>query len=233
MRPSEAQCEQWAAPICTIALHALVVTELLTSASSLHSSVFGDHNFIYAITFFALLLSTIAAYKLVYSSQPGYVTPEQREGETLLKDAPFCRICKMAKPPRSKHCFVCGHCILRYDHHCPLVANCVGAGNHHKFFGFLLVETVLCCWAFKMVWESAPFTDLPFSHIRHHAIVVFVGAVCMFVGGLFVFHTYLVVAGLTTADLTHWNVHLPRARGPIANVRDFISGSVDSELVRI
>jgi len=234
MPVTEAQCEQWAAPLCTVALHGLVVAELLTSASALHSSLFGElQDYIYALSFFVLLIVTVVAYKLVYSSYPGYTTIEQREGELLLKDGPYCRVCKLSKPPRSKHCFVCGHCILRYDHHCPLIANCVGAGNHHRFYCFLLVETLLCCWAFKISWESVPFTDLPFSQVRHHAIRVFVGAVCMFVGGLCAFHTYLVFTGLTTADLTHWNSPLPKARGPIANLRDFVSGSVDSELARV
>jgi len=231
---SEAQCEQWAAPTCTLLLHGLVVVELLSSSSALHLSLFGAvPNYVFAFAFFSLFVSALGAYKCVYSSHPGYVVSADREGQLLLKDGPYCRVCKLVKPPRSKHCFVCGHCILRYDHHCPLVANCVGGGNHHIFYFFLLLETLLSFWCFKMSWEAVPFGELGIPHFRHHAILVFVGAVCLFVGGLCAFHTYLVISGLTTSELTHWNVALPRKRGPVANLRNFVTGTPDNELVPI
>jgi len=43
---------------------------------------------------------------------------------------------------RSKHCSHCGHCILRMDHHCLWINNCVGIKNHIKFYFFLFTSVI-------------------------------------------------------------------------------------------
>jgi len=45
----------------------------------------------------------------------------------------FCRFCKQPRPPRAHHCHTCKQCVLKMDHHCPWVANCVGLFNYHHF----------------------------------------------------------------------------------------------------
>ncbi|OEH77926.1 dhhc zinc finger domain-containing protein [Cyclospora cayetanensis] len=50
----------------------------------------------------------------------------------------ICVTCTIVKPTRVHHCAECAHCLLRQDHHCVWVDNCVAAGNMRQFCCFLL-----------------------------------------------------------------------------------------------
>lgn len=54
----------------------------------------------------------------------------------------YCTRCQNGKPPRCHHCSVCQRCVLKMDHHCVWVVNCVGACNY-KFFLLFLLYTFL------------------------------------------------------------------------------------------
>ncbi|XP_060213270.1 probable protein S-acyltransferase 12 isoform X2 [Lycium barbarum] len=54
----------------------------------------------------------------------------------------YCSKCHNGKPPRCHHCSVCQRCVLKMDHHCIWVVNCVGARNY-KFFLLFVMYTFL------------------------------------------------------------------------------------------
>ena len=64
----------------------------------------------------------------------------------------YCRICRLSRPLRAKHCYTCGRCVRRFDHHCPWLGNCVGERNHRFFWMFLTVETALLVWGTIIAW---------------------------------------------------------------------------------
>merc|ERR1719265_2287323 len=70
----------------------------------------------------------------------------------------YCKWCARYKPDRCHHCRVCKQCILRMDHHCPWIMNCVGFRNHKYFFLLVFYSGFDClyiaCTMFTSVQES-------------------------------------------------------------------------------
>lgn len=70
------------------------------------------------------------------------VTRGQREWQP--GKATMCEKCNRPRPERAHHCGVCGICIMRMDHHCPWINNCVGFRNH-KYFLLACGYVLLAC----------------------------------------------------------------------------------------
>ena len=69
-------------------------------------------------------------------------------------DLRTCIRCSKLKPDRSHHCRLCNTCVLKMDHHCPWIANCVGFANY-KYFFLMTTYGMLALWLFVgSFWQT-------------------------------------------------------------------------------
>ncbi|KAJ3416507.1 Palmitoyltransferase zdhhc16 [Chytridiales sp. JEL 0842] len=120
-----------------------------------------------------------------------------------------CTKCRYPKPTRAHHCSVCKRCILKMDHHCPWINNCVGHHNHRYFLIFMLNLTVACVYFFLMnvylawevLWRQIDYNwSEPFMMNVFLFTVLLTLGIAFAVGGLAGWHTYLVLTGQTTIE---------------------------------
>ncbi|CAG9860947.1 unnamed protein product [Phyllotreta striolata] len=81
------------------------------------------------------------------------------KGPASFDPSQFCSACLTKRPLRSKHCSICNRCIAKFDHHCPWVANCIGAKNHRHFLGFLASLIMMCLqllYGITEYWRKSP-----------------------------------------------------------------------------
>eukprot|EP01033_Poteriospumella_lacustris_P011073 gene11073-7878_t len=118
-------------------------------------SLFGLLNI---LVFNGLSLLTIYTHFKTMTTDPGAVPKDARplpndveehdfEGNDRDRFKKFCRRCSAFKPIRAHHCSICGRCVVKMDHHCPWVNNCVGVGNHKLFLLFCFYVFVTCSYS--------------------------------------------------------------------------------------
>ncbi|MQM17969.1 hypothetical protein Taro_050951 [Colocasia esculenta] len=99
-----------------------------------------------AVAFSFLALLCLASFCAAVLVDPGYVPAsfaldmEDARGNGI--NLKYCDKCSSYKPPRSHHCRICRRCVMKMDHHCLWINNCVGYANYKPFTIFVLYASV-------------------------------------------------------------------------------------------
>lgn len=145
-----------------------------------------------ALLIIYLLILTMTHYFYAVWLDPGRVPPEYRGVKRK------CVACERFKPIRAHHCSTCQVCVIKFDHHCPWLANCIGINNYAHFWLFHMwaIITQLYVVAFCIVGMA---TIRPFPIITCiAACVAFIVSIGLFV--LFRLHIILIITNQTTVE---------------------------------
>jgi len=116
----------------------------------------------------------------------------------------FCIKCSCVKPDRAHHCSACGYCVLKFDHHCPWLNNCVGFTNYKYFVLFLGYGFYLCVFGFFAVLphltRSSLHTGKGFAEFQIFLLIVFCALFGTSMGGLLLYHLFLIAKNQTTLE---------------------------------
>jgi len=119
-------------------------------------------------------------------------------------DRRHCKWCAKYKPDRCHHCRVCRMCILKMDHHCPWIYNCVGFRNHKYFFLLLMYSAIVTNFITWTMIETVDEVVVSGDSFVAMFFVLFGETLAAFLALLVTvfwgFHIWLMLKGMTTIE---------------------------------
>ncbi|GMI78850.1 hypothetical protein like AT5G05070 [Hibiscus trionum] len=140
----------------------------------------------------------------------------------------YCETCLLYRTPRASHCSICNNCVQKFDHHCPWVGQCIGLRNYPFFICFISSSTALCIYVFSCSWinilrQPRGLLSAMSGDIFSVILILYCFLAVWFVGGLTVFHFYLIWTNQTTYESFRYRYDKkknPFNKGALGNFKD-------------
>ncbi|CAM9139849.1 unnamed protein product [Scytosiphon promiscuus] len=197
--------------------------------------VFFTGNFVVANAIIYTFLTVMAVWCHLKTmlSEPGVVPRaalplrDESEDGAVAANHTLCGRCESYKPTRAHHCRLCGRCVVRMDHHCPWMNNCVGVANQKYFILFLFYALAVTGYAVGLVLyhfiqcvaESYcdDYSTLTANLIR--AVLIIAAAAMIFTLSMLMNQFHGVITGLGTVDRMQRRKKEGRIRGGVEDFR--------------
>ncbi|KAJ8759125.1 hypothetical protein K2173_004132 [Erythroxylum novogranatense] len=176
---------------------------LHSSTGTLNASIFTILGCLCLFCFFVCVLTDPGHVPSSYVPDVEETLLSDQEPHIKSSESRKCDKCCNYKPPRAHHCRVCRRCVLRMDHHCLWINNCVGYRNYKAFFILVLNATVATLYS-SVILIICSF-QLNFKGKLPLKLFYVLSGVMMFslsiaLGTFLGWHFYLITQNMTTIE---------------------------------
>ena len=184
------------------------------------------------VPYYLILSLTIACHLKCMLTDPGAMP------RVPYRNLPTCAKCLGPKPFRVHHCSTCKRCILKMDHHCPWMNNCIGYFNQKHFMLFLAYSEIACIYSMAFLILRACYcqidstSELCSASNAENSVSILLGLVSMVLLGLFslfiavLLHDQFKCISRNTTGIENLKKELIQERSPMENFSEVFGGKI-------